>query len=192
LGVWIYGDGQGEVLNFQLRGAPHISHGIGDHYVIVDFTGWRYFELIEPEGERHSLYSWGYGDAYSIYRESVNYSYIDSISLWYNNVPKGGTVINYLSPVKALPLMTQKLGNPSITVGNKTIKFPAELESGSYIEFHSMSDCRLYGGNGELIGNITPVGEVPIIEKNNNIRFGCESANTRAKVTIIGKGDAIQ
>ena len=24
---------------------------IGDHYIPIDFTGWGYFELIEPEGE---------------------------------------------------------------------------------------------------------------------------------------------
>ena len=38
LGVWVCGDGLGEVLDFQL--------GSQSHYVTVDFTGWKYFELL--------------------------------------------------------------------------------------------------------------------------------------------------
>jgi len=78
IGVWVYGDGKGEVLNFQLRSPEHVSTAIGDHYVIVDFTGWRYFELIEPEGERCDDYVWPYGHSvYQIYRESVDYSQVE-------------------------------------------------------------------------------------------------------------------
>ena len=77
------------MLNVQLRSPTHISHGIGDHYIPIDFTGWRYFELIEPEGERHAEYPWPYGGIYSIYRESVNYGQVASLGLWYNNLPPG-------------------------------------------------------------------------------------------------------
>lgn len=190
LGVWVHGDGQGEVLNVQLRSPQHISHGIGDHYVIVDFTGWRYFELIEPEGERHSQYSWPYGGSYSIYRESVNYSHVESLSLWYNNIPEGKTVTCNLKPIKALPLVNIKLINPSITVGGKTIVFPTEIESGCYLEFDST--CKLYGPKGELISEVTPQGEVPVLEEGDNqIEFNCDvspDVSARARVTIISKG----
>ena len=156
LGVWIYGDGQGEVLNFQLNSPQHISHGTGEHYVIVDFTGWRYFELIEPEGERYAEYSWPYGSNYAIYRESVNYGQIESLTLWYNNVPQGKTVSCTLKPIKAMPLLSAKLINPSVTIGDRTITFPVEIETGCYLEFNSMSDCKLYGQQGELIREVLP------------------------------------
>ncbi|NOS68611.1 MAG: hypothetical protein HOP33_01595, partial [Verrucomicrobia bacterium] len=90
MGVWVYGDGQGEVLNFQLRCPSHIVAGTGEHFVVVDFTGWRYFELIEPVGERHANYSWPYGDSYSIYRETVDYKQIEKFSVWINNLPANG------------------------------------------------------------------------------------------------------
>ena len=163
MGVWVYGDGQGEVLNFQVRSPEHLVGGIGEHYVIVDFTGWRYVELIEPERQRYADYSWPYGHIYSIYRESVNYSQVEKLSLWYNNLPLNKKVTCYLSPIKALPLMNAKLSQPAVTVGDKTITFPVEIESGCYLEFHSMSDCKLYGPQGELIGEVEPRGDMPII-----------------------------
>ena len=196
LGVWVYGDGKGEVLNFQLRSPEHISHGIGEHYVLVDFIGWRYFELIEPEGERYAQYSWSYGDIYSIYRESVNYNNIDSLSLWYNNIPKGEKVSCRLRPVKAMPLAKIKIVNPKVTIDNKEIVFPVEIESGSYLEFYSMDDCKLYAPNGELIKEVIPQGYVPILDEGENvIKFDCnipENMSARANVTVISRGFIIE
>ncbi len=195
LGVWVYGDGQGEVLNFQLKSPDHISGGIGEHYVIVDFIGWRYFELIEPEGERYARYLWPYGWAYSIYRESVNYNNIESLNIWFNNIPAGKTVKCLIKPIKALALVNGKIVNPAITVGDETIVFPVEIESGFYLEFNSMSDCKLYGQRGELIKEVTPQGIVPnLVNGINRIEFICDSPsniNSRANVTVISKGDFI-
>lgn len=188
IGVWVYGDGQGEVLNFQLKSPEHISGGIGDHYVIIDFVGWRYFELIEPEGERYAQYSWPYGGIYSIYRESVNYNNIESLNLWFNNIPAGKTVKCQIKPIKALPLVTCKIINPAITIGDDTIVFPVEIESGSYLEFNSISDCKLYGQKGELIKEIIPQGNVPNLDKGiNKVKFICDNPSNisvRANVTI--------
>ena len=46
LGLWIYGDGKGELLNFQLNNSREYYTAWDDHYVDVNFTGWRYFELL--------------------------------------------------------------------------------------------------------------------------------------------------
>jgi len=196
IGVWVYGDGKGEVLNFQLKSPEHISGGIGEHYVIVDFTGWRYFELIEPEGERYAQYSWTYGGIYSIYRESVNYGNIESLNLWYNNIPAGETVACQIRPIKALPLVDGKIINPAITIENKTIIFPVEIDNGCYLEFSSMSDCKLYGPKGELIREITPQGDVLILEEGDNqVKFACDvsgNISARANVTVISKGDTLR
>jgi len=192
MGVWVYGDGQGEVLNFQVRSPEHLAGGIGEHYVIIDFVGWRYIELIEPEGQRYADYSWPYGGIYSIYRESVNYGQVEKLSLWYNNLPPNKTVKCYLSPIKGLSLMQVKLRQPAVTVGNKAMLFPVEIESGCYLEFHSMSDCKLYGPKGELISEVEPQGDVPILEAGENqVKFTggvSDNANARANVTVISQG----
>lgn len=196
LGVWVYGDGKGAVLNFQMRSPEHVSPGIADHYVIVDFVGWRYMELIEPEGKRSADYVWPYGtSAYHLYRECVEYEQVESLSLWVNNLPPNETVTCYLSPIKALPLVKATLKDPVVTIGDRNILFPTEIESGCYLEFRSMSDSKLYGPQGKLIREVAPQGDVPILEPGTNpIEFTCNvrgDVQARAYVTVISQGEPL-
>lgn len=196
LGLWVCGDGCGELLNIQLKSPEHVIGGIGDHYVTVDFTGWRYFELIEPEGGRIEDYQWPYGNPYSIYREWVDYAQVESLSLWYNHLPPGKEVACYLSPIKAMPLLKTALRNPSVRIGSQTITFPVEIRTGNYLEFISMDDCKLYDANGAIISGITPEGQTPILEPGKNrVEFSCELAgpeSPRAYVTIMSSGEPLQ
>ena len=194
LGVWVHGDGRGEVLNLQLTSPAHLSHGIGDHYIPIDFTGWRYFELIEPEGERYADYKWPYGGLYSIYRESVYFNAIRRLGLWYNNLPPGKEVACHLSPIRAVPLAESKLINPAVTIGSRTLTFEAEIATGSYLEFNSTSDCKLYGPQGELIREVTCQGDAPLFAAGpNQASFHAETPSglrARANVTLISHGEA--
>lgn len=187
LGVWVHGDGQGEVLNFQLRCPEHLVAGIGEHYIMVDFTGWRYFELIESEGERYENYSWPYGNGYAIYRETVDYRQIEKFSVWINNLPTNGTAKVYLSPVRATPLVKAKIRNPRLTVGDRTLVLPVEMESGSYLEFNSPEDCKMLGPDGGFLQDIKIAGTAPAMAAGaNQLRFGCDSApgvNPRVRIT---------
>jgi hypothetical protein len=195
LGVWVHGDGKGEVLNLQLKSPAHLSHADGDHYIIVDFTGWRYFELVEPEGQRHADYVWPYGGIYSIYRESIRPASVESLNLYFNNLPPKETATCYLSPIRALPTLKAKLRNPSVTLGGKTIMFPVEIESGQYLEFRSPTDCKLYGPAGEVFADVTPQGDVPLIETGDNqLKFTCEppaGLNPRVHVSVISHGNEL-
>ena len=193
LGLWVHGDGLGELLNVQLRSPEHTVHGgLGDHYVRVDFTGWRYFELIEPEGGRIEEHAWPYGGAYAVYRETVDYGQVDRLSLWYNDLPPGKDVACCLSPIKALPLVKGAVVNPRVTIGGKTLTFPTTLESGSYLEFRAGTGCKAYGPKGELLGELTPQGDVPTLEPGENtVELACDTsddASARAYVTVITAG----
>ncbi len=187
LGVWVYGDGHGEVLNFQLRCPAHVVAGTGEHYVVVDFTGWRYFELIEPEGERHANYTWPYGDAYDIYREMVDYKQIEKFSVWINNLPANGTAKCYLSPVRATPLVKAKIRNPRLTIGDRTLLLPVEIESGSYLEFNSPEDCKVFAPDGGFLQDVKITARVPTLATGTNqMRFGCDAiarVNPRVRIT---------
>jgi len=189
LGVWVYGDGQGAVLNFQLKCPRHVVAGVGEHYIVVNFSGWQYFELIESEGERHANYSWPYGGAYAIYRERVDYRQIEKLTVWVNNLPANGAVKCYLSPVRAIPLVKAKIKNPRITVGARTLVLPIEMESGSYLEFHSLTDCKVFGPDGKLLQEVALSSEVPEVAAGpNSMQFACdavEGVNPRVKVTLI-------
>lgn len=196
LGVWVHGDGKGEVLNVQVRSPEHVSTGIGEHYVIIDFTGWRHFELVEPEGRRHADYEWPYGSsAYHIYRELVHYDQVEYLGLWYSNLPRADTATCHLSPIRALPLVKAKLRNPVVTTGDRRIVFPVEIESGCYLEFRSMSDCKLYGTKGEVIRDVEPQGDQLVLEQGENpVSFTSdaeEGVNARAMVTIVSHGETL-
>lgn len=193
LGLWVHGDGQGELLNIRPRNTKQDDSAF-DHYIVVDFTGWRYFELIEPEVEQFQNYSWPYGrELYTIYRATQRRpETLEGLDLWYNNVPDGRTVTCHLSPIKAMPLVTNKISHPSITVGERTITFPVEIESGCYLEFRGRDDCRLYNPRRELLQQVRPEGDIPELEPGDNqITFNCAASavRPRANVTVITQGD---
>ena len=96
-------------------------------------------------------WGWPYGGAYAIYREDVEYANIESLSLWYNNLPAGSPVTCYLSPIKALRVTF------NITLKNRRSRwrkqhhpFPVGSRPGPTSEFRGMTDCKLYGPNGEV------------------------------------------
>ncbi len=57
-GVWIHGDGKGEILNLQLRSQMIHTVGSTDRIVKIDFVGWRYFSLIENSADVLMQYLW--------------------------------------------------------------------------------------------------------------------------------------
>ena len=61
-------DNSKAVLNIQMVSAKSYE-SFEDHYVPLDFSGWRYVELVEPESERFEQCAWPYGRCiYDIYR----------------------------------------------------------------------------------------------------------------------------
>ncbi|MFN4179113.1 MAG: hypothetical protein ACK4I8_02270, partial [Armatimonadota bacterium] len=198
IGVWIYGDGKGEVLNFQLTNPPQYWTTFDEHYVVVDFTGWRYFELHlkERDAERHGDYQWPYSDIYAIYRNPLIRHAVSGLTIYYNNLPPNEEVRCYISPIKALPVTKTKLSNPTVSINGKKFTFPVTLESGHYLEFLPPTDGRLYDERGRLIQKFVPQGEVPeVLAGDNTISFTCEQfegPNVRTEVTVILEGEPIK
>jgi len=159
------------VLNFQLTNPLQYWPTFDEHYVTVDFTGWRYFELHlkERDAERYGDYSWPYGDAYSVYRNPLIRHSVSALSLYYTNLPADREARCHITPIKALPVARMKLANPVVSIGGKRIVFPVALESGQYIEMTSLSDCKLYFSCDKL-----------------------EGTNVRAKLTFIIEDEPIR
>ena len=210
LGVWIYGDGQGEILNLQLKNPVHLNSAISEHYITVDFSGWRYCLLVEPESDRIGNYGWPYsarqnlqagkplpfGDVLLDYNMWVDYGHISALNICLNNLPINKDVRCVLSPIRALPLKPIEVVNPQITIAGKTIMFPITLKSGQYLEFRSKTNCIAYDANGEPIGPVSPAGEIPMIEAGDNqIQFASQETSgtppIRARVTLGETGETI-
>lgn len=209
-GLWIEGDGKGEVINFQWRAPLHVSHGVSEHYAVIDFTGWKYFEFVAPESESLLDYGWPYFysdpdrdfDADRLRRFNpyaatfwVDYGKLDALKIWYNDLPQGEEVKCSFSPIKALRHSKRAIVNPVITVNGRQITFPVALESGCYLEFRSKGDCKVYDAEGVFLRDVVPQGEIPLLKSGTNkIACNCDSqehSSLHAKVTIISQSDQV-
>jgi hypothetical protein len=191
------GDGLGELIAIRLESPRHISFGaVADRYLTVDFTGQRSFTLVETESTRWSDYVWNDGKwLYNVYRETIDFSAVESISIWYNNLPPGKEAKCVIGAVKAVPMLSCTVKNPALTVNGKTIVFPAEIQSGSYLEFNGNDGCTLYGAKGEMLANANPKSEALWLQPGKNqIRFSCdriEGPAARARVVVITHGNPL-
>jgi len=198
LGVWIEGDGKGELLNFQLTNPSQFWGTWDEHYVDVSFTGWRYFELHlrERDAERFGDYTWPYGGIYDVYRSPLIRDHVSALNIYYNNLPPKAAVRCVLRPIKALPVVKVVLANPALTVGGSKLIFPVILESGQYIELESPTDCALYDERGALRRKLAPQGDLPrLAAGDNRIAFTCgqpADAPARAHVTVITQGEPLR
>ncbi|MEO6964163.1 MAG: hypothetical protein ABIY90_19500 [Puia sp.] len=200
LGVWIKGDSSGQLLNLRLESPKYLSHGArGDHFVKIDFKGWRYFELIEIESSEFSNYIWPVSDfyVYDSYRHTIGFKNIDRLQLWYNNLQPGKLVSCLLGPVRALPLVIKAIQNPTITVNGRKIVFYVTMKSGMYLELNSATDCRLYGSKGELLQQVQLSGNLPSVQPGmNEISFSCDDGEKnvlpRILVTVVNEGDPLK
>ncbi len=195
LGVWVRGDGKGEVLNFQLQSPSHITGGKAERYVIVDFEGWRYFELVELDADRYPDFGWPYHGGYSIYRELVNYGVIESLTIWCNNLPLEDAIEVDIRPVRALPLVPGTLVNPRLAVGEVVVEFPVEISSGRYLEVDRTGAAHLYGPAGEPLDKVELPSGLPKLQPGDNpVEFRCSGTATpasRARVTISTRGEPL-
>ncbi len=198
LGLWVKGDGNGQLLNIRLESPKHLSHGArGDHFIKIDFTGWKYFELVEIESSEFSNYIWPDSGfyVYDSYRHTVLFNNIDKIQLWYNNLPGGRETECLIGQIKALQLVPQVIENPEITVDGKTLTLICKIESGMYLEFFSDKNCKLFGPKGEFIKDVEVKGAVPELKHGeNDISFKCTgngNLNSRVQVTIIAEGEPL-
>jgi hypothetical protein len=194
IGLWIHGDGQGQLLNIQPASPRQYYRALDEHYVKIDFVGWRYFELLlrERDAGGYGDYVWPYPGHYYVYRAPLVRNHVSELNLYFNELSPGKSVACCLSPIKALRTRKVKLRNPTIEIGGKRIVFPAAVESGGYIEFNSMTDCKLYDARGAMAQQVRPQGKAPALAAGENaVRFACEGpagVAARARITVISHG----
>jgi hypothetical protein len=165
--------------------------------VKIDFTGWKYFELVEIESAEFSNYIWPDSGfyVYDSFRHTVQFNNVDKIQLWYNNLPAGKEVKCLVGTIKALQMVPITVTDPEITIGEEKLIFRVEMESGMYLEFNSAKDCKLYGQKGEFLQDVKIEGKIPEIKNGDNaISFKCngtKGVSSRVQVTMITEGKQI-
>jgi hypothetical protein len=190
----VHGDGKGELLNFQLTNSPEYFRTLDDHYIKVDFRGWRYFELLmrERDAAAYHDYRWPYGAHCVLHRSPLVRHAVNKLTVYVNNLPPNDEVSCLLGPVRALRTRKVVLRNPTIESGGRRLVFPVELDSGMYIEFESPDDCRVYDERGNTVRRLHPKGAAPVVPTGQSqFAFSCESTDgfrSRAEITVITCG----
>jgi hypothetical protein len=197
LRVRIAGEKSAAVVAFRLESPHHVAFGaVADRYVVVEPGSCSDYTLIETESCRWSDFVWNDGKGlYNVYRETVNFGFIESLSLWLQNLaPNRETHIDIVS-IEAVPLAGAVVKNSKITLAGLTVEFPADLASGSWIEANGPDDCAVYGSKGEPLGKITPRGDWPSIKTGvTPLKFTCDSTlgvQPRARITWFSQGEAL-
>lgn len=198
IGLWVHGDGEGEVINLQLTNLPEYFRTLDDHQIKVDFQGWRYVELLmrERDAAAYHDHQWPYGAHCVLHRSPLVRHVVSGLTVYVNHLPPAKEVTCYLGPIRALRTRKVVLRNPTIEAGGRRLVFPVALESGMVIEFDSMDDCRLYDERGSLLQRLEPQGEVPFLGAGENrVLFTCEGTRgfrSRAEVTVAPRGPRLR
>ncbi len=196
LGVWVKGDGKGTLLNIQLGTPREYTHALSDHYVLLDFTGWRYVELLvrERDVEQMSDYQWPYGGHYDLYRNPLDLAHVCEVNLCLNNLPPGDSAEVILGPVMALAVQPAELRNPVLTLNGQNLALPVTLKSGDFLEIDTTGNGTHYDDKGNLLTRVRPMTAAgwPVLKSGENtIAFDCEKptgASARAEVTLTASG----
>lgn len=164
MGLWIFGDGGGQKINVRVESSPHLVSGHNDHFVTVDFTGWRFIPLVEAENGLEPMETWPVpcGGNYAEFREKVHYQSVTAVHL---QVVGDAEKLRFRT-LKAFPVRGEPLVNPSLEIAGKTVAFRGEIPAGSFLEFDPVERSakpRVLDPSGKILSEPELVGEWPKI-----------------------------
>lgn len=196
IGVWIKGDGKGALLNIQVACPREFHHALSDHYVALDFTGWRYFELLfrERDVDQMTDYVWPYDRGYSLYRNSLDLAHISGVSFYLNGLPAGGSTDVTVGPIMALPTQPAELKNAALSLNGQTLALPTPLKSGEFVDVEPDGMIFHHGEKGDLTSRRQmdmAHGWPKLATGRNAASFDCEKPqdrSARAEITINAFG----
>ncbi len=188
LGLWIFGNGQGQIVNIRVESPYFKLSGAADHYVRLDHTGWKYFEFAEVQNGdyRHIPWKSGRSGLYVEYRQKIHYQFISGIYVMVHG-PADGLKFRTL---KALPLRETELRDPVVSLAGVSITLKGSIPSGCYAEIVPESDAVLVKDPlGNVLGELTPscpIPELPAGELEISIPFNGSAPRTRWTLGIYG------
>jgi len=189
LGVWVRGDGTGGILNVQLVQ----GYGFRDHYIPLDFTGWRLHRLDPPEDKRFYDYTWPYSFIDLLYWV-FQYGAVSGVNLYYNDLPPNTETACLVSRIEALREYPSPLVSPALECAGQRLVFPVSVSPEDYLETDWAGRCRHFDRNGGLLAEVQPQGELRLPHGDDRVRLGCDQgpdASSRAEVTLCVKGEPL-
>ncbi len=189
-GFWVKGDGSGSVLDFRISSSRVHNGGQSDHFVTLDFYGWRHVRVLlrERDAHRYGDYGWlGYRPIYPVYRNFVDTEKIEKIEFYLNDVPQGGKAEVLVSPVEILSEVKHRLEGAAIAINGVRYPVPFALESGEYAELDGSSWTH-YAEDGEPVEAVETANPISFAQGENNCSLEAGSEMERAEITFFAHG----
>jgi len=162
MGIWIYGDGQGQILNIRVASPYHLHTAFADHYAVLDHKGWKYFEFAEAENGKYGFKKWPSGPSglYDELRNTVRYDFIEKIHVMVEG-PTDGLKFRSL---RAIPIVETQLTDPAFEIAGQKVTLKGSIPSGCYAEITTESDeIVVKDPAGNVQGKLTVEGAIPQI-----------------------------
>ncbi len=205
IGIWVKGDGSGTLVNFRFRSPMCVvAHGNSDHFVRLDFEGWRYFSFYEFENCEMKQEDFPaevldykvFTDVdffYAAYSSPSDYDDLEMLNIMTNNPDCKIKV----KPIKALPHHSITLTNPTLKVNESTITFKTSLRSSDFLEYDPETNtAKVFDRIGNLICMAEIEGSAPVLNAGENTVTLSDSSfsdyQKRASVTFRTHGDIIK
>ena len=155
-GAWVKGDGSGALLNLQLTSPGEYHGGTAEHYLRLDFTGWKLvkFLLRERDSATFCRYHWPYGGYAAIYRSNVSVNHIASFSAYLNDIPAGKSASVEIGEVSAWEMAKAIVTDAAVTVNGERFAVPFALSSGEYAELEDGVWTK-YAESGTALARVT-------------------------------------
>lgn len=193
LSFWVKGDGSGAILNLQPV-TPRIFVGArSEHYVRLDFTGWRRFErpIRERDAEDFDEGGWNYYHPYEIFRNPLRLDVLSEFNFYLGAIPAGGKTDVLVSEVRIGTGRKVSLNDVSVTLNGERVPVPFPLVSGEFAELDGGAWIR-YAENGDPLERRSPAAAPELVSGENTVAFEARpepsDAMVRAEVTVLAYG----
>jgi len=190
MGFWVKGDASGAVLNFQLNGPREYGGTLSDHFVKLDFTGWRYVDFVmrEREAEEALKWKWDVSRSSQRFRSILNMDHLYSVAFLLNGIPPGREVSIAVSGARMFRDTRITLEKPVLSVNGQKHLVPFALVSGDFAELEA-GVWRHYREDGTLLAEAASSAPLTLASGINEFRFSAgDGADRRAEVTLFAKG----
>ena len=199
VGLWVKGDASGALLNVQLEQAIARYHGYSEHYIRLDFSGWRYFALHLRERDAYDYphHRWPYSHnrlntATEVYRTEIFGQTVEYVNLWLNDVPANGRTRVEVTDVRAIGRHPIVITGASVALNGKKVPVPFALKSEEYAELADgvWTKFSAKGVPMERFGGFGGLGGLEGLEVN-RLEWSGKAGNEypRAEVTLLTIGD---
>ncbi len=195
IGLWVHGDGKGEILNIQLSNPRAYSIAYADNYVPIDFEGWRYVELLlrERDPRHYRAHVWPYRNQHGVFRTGLRRDHVSELNLFLNNLPPGETATVHLGPIRALPTAAVRLDAPRLVINGEAVELPVAMHSESCLELDPDGRWRLYDRRYELLERGRLEAPPPALRSGlNTLEFSSATEGARAEITVISEDDPVR